>query len=234
MSKAIKTFTEELALHAKNPFIYDELTMRYVLREVLEIVETSTSIDEDASSFIAAVESTFHSLSSELDQLSVGFGSILAASVFLSDFFEKTFEQSEESRRFRCFKKHSEILKLVEAHPLYSHTELALKIGKTKGRLTQIVAELKDNRLLLVDRFGRENRYELTSLARHYLDEESLRGRRRITNSNASNNIAIGDEAERWLSNFDENNNEFENANNSSTSSSECEFLAQVCCSNAA
>lgn len=203
MTRALERFVEELALHPGDPFLYDELTLRYILQDVSDVIAGSEESYEEVEAYIAAVESSLHILSSKLDGVSFGFGSAWAASVLLSGCLDRSRNRVEESRRFRCFQKYMSILKQIEEHPLYSHTELADAIGKTKGRLSQIIVELKANQLVLVDKLGRENRYELTSYARRLLGDELSRDCYKESNVNISQDFSIGDIAEQWTNKQD-------------------------------
>lgn len=198
MQKALEAFVQELALDAKDPFLYDELTLRCVLQEVLEAIEDPGGISEDAVACVASIESVFRRLSSEVDRVSFGVGAAWTVSVLLSDCLDRSHDRAEEARLFRCFQRHLAVLKEVEAHPLFSHADLASAIGKTSGRLSQITAELKANRLLLVDKLGRENRYELTSVAKRMLDEERFHVGGLEAGRSAPCNLSVGDVAEIW------------------------------------
>lgn len=197
MPQALESFVEGLIRDAKDPLLYDELTLRYVLREVLESIEDPNGISEDSAAYVAAIESAFRSLLPELDWVSFGIGSAWSVSVLLSDRLNESHDRAEEARRFRCFQKHLGVLKAVAAHPLFSHGALAREIDKTDGRLSQIVAELKANRLLLVDKLGRENRYELTSLAKHLLDDELSGAERQDIDNECKPSVA--DQAQQWV-----------------------------------
>lgn len=197
MPQALESFVEDLIHDAKDPLLYDELTLRYVLREVLESLEDPNGVGEDSAAHVAAIESAFRALLPELDRVSFGIGSAWSVSVLLSGRLNKTYDNAEEARRFRCFRKHLNVLKAVAAHPLFSHGDLAREIGKTDGRLSQIVAELKASRLLLVDKLGRENRYELTSFAKRLLDDELSGAEGQDIDNECKPSIA--DQAQQWV-----------------------------------
>lgn len=174
MANSIKNLIEELDCKADNPHLYDEIVLRSVLNEVSEVLDNLS--DESSTlliSYISAVESVIGQLSTILDKTSFGLGYLDAISTIADIRLQEANNRTKIERQFRSFKRHEKLLKIISAQPHFSHQELAEATNYKKGRLSQIMAELKENHLVLIDKLGKENRYELTTAAKKLLFEEA-------------------------------------------------------------
>lgn len=110
-------------------------------------------------------------------------------------------DTDRQDRQYRCFKTYEGLLNVIASHPHYSHTELAKARGISKGRLSQIMVQLKENHLVLIDKLGKENRYELTIAAKEWMNKEEA------SFSNAINGgLGVGEQAQNWLNLYTESN----------------------------
>lgn len=198
----LKSFIEELDQEAENPALYNELVSKTLLQEVLDALKDLKKNRATLVSYISAVESATSRLSYELDKASFGLGFSRALTTLIDmRLKQENNADTNVERQYRCFKTYEGLLAAIASHPHFSHTELAKEIGKSKGRLSQIVVQLKENHLVLVDKLGKENRYELTTVARNLMRQE---------NATFSNTISrhqeVAEQAQTWLNLVTENN----------------------------
>lgn len=201
MTECLKDFIEELGHKADNPALYDELISKELLKDVLEALEDYKKNQDILISYVSAAESAISRLFYMLDKVSFGLGYSRALTTLVDMCLRRENDVDRQDRQYRCFKTHEDLLNAIALHPHYSHTELANARGISKGRLSQIMVQLKENHLVLIDKLGKENRYELTIAAKEWMSKE------KASFSNAINSdLGIGEQAQNWLNSCTESN----------------------------
>jgi len=75
---------------------------------------------------------------------------------------EKRKEPEKDQRLLELVNKHEKMFRTILASPGINHGNLASSIGLSPSRLTQIMAELKREQLVVASIFGREKHYSLS------------------------------------------------------------------------